>query len=338
MATPDVTPFPTPPSTSDPANFNTRADAFLGQFPAFVTEINALVAFLALSAQPVAITIPYTFSTTTTDSDPGAGVLRLGSATQNAATVIRADLANSSGQTVTATLDALDDSSSTVKGYLRLTAVGDGTKWLLFSVSAVASPSGYRNITVAPVDSSATNPFTNGDAISLTFVRTGDVGATGATGDVGPHAVYEEQRATSTGSSTPHVALTHNTVALNTEVLDTLGIFSLSGNDIVISAAGTYFLEGWVWGAGTNGFQANLYNVTDSVVIAPGLSAGASDYGSTITQAGISSVVAQFVIAGSKTIRLRAYTQGAGYTTAMGQPSASGLGEVYARLMITKKS
>lgn len=37
-----ITAFPTPPSTNDPANFNTRADAFLGQMPTFVTEANAL--------------------------------------------------------------------------------------------------------------------------------------------------------------------------------------------------------------------------------------------------------------------------------------------------------
>lgn len=37
-----ITALPTPPSTNDPANFNTRADAFLGQMPTFVTEANAL--------------------------------------------------------------------------------------------------------------------------------------------------------------------------------------------------------------------------------------------------------------------------------------------------------
>jgi hypothetical protein len=40
--TAQITAFPTPPSTNDPANFNTRADAFLGQMPTFVTEANAL--------------------------------------------------------------------------------------------------------------------------------------------------------------------------------------------------------------------------------------------------------------------------------------------------------
>lgn len=40
-----ITPLPTPvPSTSDPANFDARADAFLGALPAFATQANALEA------------------------------------------------------------------------------------------------------------------------------------------------------------------------------------------------------------------------------------------------------------------------------------------------------
>lgn len=37
-----VTPLPTPPSTSDPVNFDTRADAFLGGLPTNQTQMNAL--------------------------------------------------------------------------------------------------------------------------------------------------------------------------------------------------------------------------------------------------------------------------------------------------------
>ncbi|MET3664856.1 hypothetical protein [Caulobacter sp. 1776] len=40
--TAQITALPTPPSTNDPTNFNSRADAFLGQMPTFVTEANAL--------------------------------------------------------------------------------------------------------------------------------------------------------------------------------------------------------------------------------------------------------------------------------------------------------
>jgi hypothetical protein len=49
-----ITALPTPPSTNDPANFNTRADAFLGQMPTFVTEANSLASEVAASAAQTA--------------------------------------------------------------------------------------------------------------------------------------------------------------------------------------------------------------------------------------------------------------------------------------------
>jgi hypothetical protein len=126
------------------------------------------------------VAIRYTFSTTTADSDPGPGVLRLNNATQNLATVVRMDLTDVNATDVTATLDGLDDSTSTIKGYLKVTHAQNPVKWILFAISAVASPSGYRNVTVAPVNWSSANPFVDGDPVSVAFTRTGDKG------DVGP--------------------------------------------------------------------------------------------------------------------------------------------------------
>jgi hypothetical protein len=125
------------------------------------------------------VTITYTFSTTTTDSDPGNGNLRLDSTTQNAAMKIRADLLDVNGASWSSVIDTFDDSTSTLKGYIRLTSRKDSTKFLLFSVSSVDSSSGYRNISVTNIASSATSPFSNGDILNLSFERTGDKGATG---------------------------------------------------------------------------------------------------------------------------------------------------------------
>jgi hypothetical protein len=127
----------------------------------------------------------YEFSTTTTDSDPGPGLLRLSSATQNAATTIRVDLLDVFANDWTAFLDSLDASTSAVKGLLELRHLTDASKWILFEVTAVASPSGYRNIAVTPIDSSDTNPFANTDPVVLHFSRSGDEG-TGSSGDADP--------------------------------------------------------------------------------------------------------------------------------------------------------
>jgi len=129
-----------------------------------------------------AITIGYAFSTTTTNADPGNGNLRLNAGTQNTATAIYADLLDGNGIDWTTVLDSLDDSTSTEKGQIRLLSRTDDSKWILFTISAVVSHTGYRELTVAVVASSTTNPFNNADAVLVAFTRTGNAGATGSTG------------------------------------------------------------------------------------------------------------------------------------------------------------
>ena len=208
------------PTTADPATFDTRGDTFLGttlpgmrtELNTFATQANALAAAMNVVAAGGAISIPYTFSTTTTDADPGAGVLRLDNATQNTATTIRADTLDSAGSDWTAAIDVFDDSTSTIKGFLRLVKQSDGTKWLIFSVSALASPAGYKNITVAVVASSTANPFTNGDSILLDFSRVGDKGTAGATGAMAPIAAAAGTVDAITANFTPDITLADQTL------------------------------------------------------------------------------------------------------------------------------
>ena len=128
-----------------------------------------------------AVSLRYIFSTTTTDSDPGPGVIRLDNATQNLATTIRTDLVDANGSTVTTLLDSLDDSTSIFsKGQFRICHRDDATKWISFNLTAMASPAGYRNYTVTVSGSSAASPFVNNDPVILAWSRTGDKG------DVGP--------------------------------------------------------------------------------------------------------------------------------------------------------
>lgn len=52
--TAQISALPTPPSTNDPANFNTRADAFLGQMPTFVSQANVLANEVSANTAQVA--------------------------------------------------------------------------------------------------------------------------------------------------------------------------------------------------------------------------------------------------------------------------------------------
>lgn len=177
-----ISALPTAPSRARPDTYSDEADAFFPALATFRTEANALAAGVNGVAAGGAYTIPYNFSSTTTDADPGDGTLRLDNATQEAATVLRVDTKSSTGAVFGAVLDTFDDSTSAAKGAIRLDKAGDPTKWIIYSVTAIASPSGYRNVTVVPVSSSGANPFTNGDALLLSFQRNGDKGDTGTAG------------------------------------------------------------------------------------------------------------------------------------------------------------
>jgi hypothetical protein len=171
-----------PNQLQDQQTFDANMASMVDMYPERARQENGLaaemmdmVAQMAVIAAGGAFAIPYVFDATTTDADPGAGKLRLSSTTQSAATVMRLDL-TSAGQDYTTLIDTFDDSSSAVKGSIRLVKQGDLTKWMTFNLTALATPSGYRNLTVVCTDSSTTSPFANGDALMLSFQRTGDKG------------------------------------------------------------------------------------------------------------------------------------------------------------------
>lgn len=125
--------------------------------------------------------IVWTFDTTTTDSDPGAGKIRLNNSTQSSATAAYVDLLDANGMDWTTVIDSFDDSTNTIKGQWTLTKVGDATKRLAGTLTAWTTAAGYRKLTIAVTASSASAPFANGDSVLFSFVRTGDTGTMLAT-------------------------------------------------------------------------------------------------------------------------------------------------------------
>lgn len=186
MTIPSITPFTNIPSITDPTNFALDGEDFLStQLPARVTEMNA--AGVAIDAVAASITammtgggfcISYTFAASTS-GNPGTGAGALNNATQASATTLRLNLTDAAGATQTSSLDALDDSTSTIKGRFRLTKVSTGA-WLDGDLTAVTTQTGYRDLTISNVSVSAANPFTAGDALLFAFTPKGDKGDTGA--------------------------------------------------------------------------------------------------------------------------------------------------------------
>lgn len=124
---------------------------------------------------------PYTFSTTTTDADPGSGILRFNNATPSSVTELYIDNTNADSVSVTTWLDALDDSTNTAhKGVLRVVKKTDSSKFADFQIVSVADSTGYRTVTVTYIVGNST--FANTDNLFITFSRSGNVGAQGSTG------------------------------------------------------------------------------------------------------------------------------------------------------------
>ncbi len=175
------------------------------------------------------VSIAYKFSTTTAVADPGSGYIRLNAATQNTATALLADLLDSNADDRTGTLNTFDDSTSASKGQIMLVKLGDNTKWLIFDVVSMTSPSGYRNIVVTLIDSSDASPFAQDDDILLGFVRTGDKGSTG-----GSVFVYAAQAATTALTAADFAFATRKFVDVTSGTAQTSATASVIGADTYV--------------------------------------------------------------------------------------------------------
>jgi len=141
----------------------------------------ALLASVAQTGAGYALAFVADLSSTA-DADPGNGKLRFDSVTQNAASTLFVDLFDNGGTDVTAVLDQLDDSTASVKGQWSLTKIGDATRRMLGTLSAVTTASGYRRLSIAVAASSSASPFANGDVVLFCFTRSGDSAGGNVTG------------------------------------------------------------------------------------------------------------------------------------------------------------
>lgn len=186
------------------------------------------------------------YSTTTTDSDPGAGTFRLNNATPASATAAYLDNADSGGATVSGIIDRFDDSTNTIKGVLRFEKSGDPTVWAEFNVTgSVVDGTGYRKLTLASGAGSGT--FTDTDVFAITFTRAGDAGTNGAVAVSGTPTV--NQIAAWVDSTTVKGVSITGLVKGNGASAPTAAV---AGTDYAVATSGSSILKG----NGAGGFSA----------------------------------------------------------------------------------
>ena len=152
----------------------------------------------------------YKYDSSTSIADPGAGDFRLNQTNQDTSTTIAIDDVDQDGSDIQSFMRTIDDSTSTIKGHVRISNKLDASQFIIWTISSLTEYGGadsYFQITVSPVDSSATSPFSNGEDCIVTFARTGDKGDTGLTGSQGPQGntgpVGPDGPTGSTGGSGP---------------------------------------------------------------------------------------------------------------------------------------
>ena len=123
--------------------------------------------------------LPYTFSTTTTDSDPGAGQIRLNNGTLGSVSQIFIDDSTSASGNpdVSAFILTWDDSTQTSdRGQVTITKKSAQQNFATYKISGASTDaSGYVKLAVTHVVSNGS--FSNSDAVLVSFTRTGNAGS-----------------------------------------------------------------------------------------------------------------------------------------------------------------
>ena len=120
----------------------------------------------------------FTYSTTTTDSDPGSGVVRFNNSTIGSATIAYIDDLDAAGTDVSAWVQSFDDVSqnATNRGRIRVSKSNTLDTWHVFKVSAaVVDASGYTKVNLTYIDGAGT--LANNDKVFISFVASGEDGA-----------------------------------------------------------------------------------------------------------------------------------------------------------------
>ena len=155
----------------------------------------------------------FKYSTTTTDADPGSGIVRFNHATFSSVTELYIDDEDFNGTDVSSWVQSFDDVSGndTNRGRIRIQNAGTLTTYITFKVTgAVTDATGYTKVTVSHIASSGT--LSNNDKVFISFVASGEDGTI-------PGYFYKFDTGTSdTDPGAGEIAFNNGTYASATEI------------------------------------------------------------------------------------------------------------------------
>jgi hypothetical protein len=206
--------------------------------------------------------LQYTFSTTTTDSDPGSGNVRLNNATQNAATEIYIDDEDSDGTNVSGVIALLagGNNPSSVLGYVTIRKEFAPENFITMKITTLTSASGYTKLVGTVEASSGATPFSDTDNLYFSIDVSGDKGDPGAGDLSGPGSSTDNALVRFDGAGGSAVQ-NSGWILSDANALTAGGDFDMSGYDLTvdfstIEAAGEHAEENDANATGTITIQA----------------------------------------------------------------------------------
>lgn len=338
MAAPQITPLPTPPIRSDaPADFSTKADAFVAALPGFVTQANAQADFNDQRAiDSDASATAAADSEAAVEADRAEVATNTATVASNTATVVAsADEVADNALQVAADTQQVSDDRAAVDAALASIAGGPvySVNGMTGAVTGVATQAGAETLTnktladpivalggsqgvagQVPVSQGVGLPPVWGSLnTSPQIMIVQQQGPSGSSGGIANPGVWEKR-------------------LLNTVVQNSIPGASLAANSITLPA-GTYVVQAVAQAGAVSSNKIKIYNETDSadLVIGHSANSGAVEFKSIP-----SPLSGAFTLAGTKQISLRHRADTQSSNTDFGFPSGYGVAEVFAHIHLER--
>lgn len=189
-----------------------------------------LISDVDTSIRLPAAAFAFTFSNSTTNADPGDGLIRLNNATPSSATAIYVDLQDTHGSVITAWLDAI-----AAGGHVRLYRLDAPTNFAEYTVTSVTVVAGYRTITVTYVAGAGTFDGTTGNT-GFSYTSGGTTGLTGSSATSFKHT-YDSASIVDADPGAGTFRLNNATIGSVTQIF--LDVLAYDGTDI------TDYIDSW---------------------------------------------------------------------------------------------
>lgn len=142
-------------------------------------------------ADGISFGLLYEYSGTTSSGDPGSGVVRFNNADLALATSMFISETDDDGNALAAFLATLDDSTSTIRGFLHVRHASNPAIFSIFTISGVITDNGtWDTFTVANVVKNGV--LSQPDQVIINFIPKGDKGDTGAAGPPGAGGTVDD--------------------------------------------------------------------------------------------------------------------------------------------------